>query len=725
MGWVTRSYDPRDTVSRFNGYTYTSDGLIATITNRRGQRVTMKYDALRRPIQIRDSLAGPDSIEVFRYSDPPSTVWFSDSNALVVNRYYINRTGTTDSAVTIFLDDSVNHAPIKYVRNYSWWSGQQTYDSITTNATGITFHPRRYYVSNNTGLLDSIRVGSQMIKLAHNSEQFNYQRTFPNNITATDSLSAAHLLVGTTYNLANTMLNRAYYYDSAGRVTQVVSNTASPQYVRQMGYDRLGNLNWDQQDTVTSTLQCLHYAPDYGCYSVTGTHEQHAYSYLYDATRNIVQQIDSTLNNTVTPLYVPGNRDSTWGSVTFHSDSDGNRVLKATPGDTIRYLWTARGALRKVMAPGDTIVYDYDAAGQLVRRSRHGAVDRHFLWDSELLLAELDGTANTRVAEYAYYPNSIDSPLAMSWGAPTDTTLQFFDLDVTGNVVGVFGTVLGSNLVFEGLQYNPGGSLETMTYNYNNDTTRLRWKGLLWEGDSTRLYYMRSRWYDPQSRRFLSEDPLSIAASLNAYVFGNSDPVNSSDPSGACPALDGGADSADGSYFTIGSIPFMCGGDGIWHARFQLPADTIWGTQNPITPLSPWETVPIIPLLPITAPELGIFVKKYASCGADYYGLTALAAGGAALTAPISMKPFSQGGSRGTSLASEALRKLFPGNMPVLTSDAGWGYRYAKRYWAPTLAKPLSFTRHVGALAGRWLGVAGLALDAYDGYKIMSCVVTQ
>ena len=61
----------------------------------------------------------------------------------------------------------------------------------------------------------------------------------------------------------------------------------------------------------------------------------------------------------------------------------------------------------------------------------------------------------------------------------------------------------------------------------------------------TSLYYMRARWYDPVTRRFISADPLGLTAGINQYAFAGGDPINGSDPSGM-DACDGGDD--DGDY---------------------------------------------------------------------------------------------------------------------------------------------------------------------------------
>jgi len=155
-----------------------------------------------------------------------------------------------------------------------------------------------------------------------------------------------------------------------------------------------------------------------------------------------------------------------------------------------------------VRAGGATITYAYNAYGQLVRRNGHG-VKRYFLWDQGQLLAELDSTATHRVGEYAYAPGT-DAPIALVTGSGT---VQQVVQDVNGNVIGLF---TGSSTITERETYAPWGTLETGALTTLADTNRLRWKGLVWEGDSTQLYYVRARRYDPVSRRFVSEDPLGI-----------------------------------------------------------------------------------------------------------------------------------------------------------------------------------------------------------------------
>lgn len=149
-------------------------------------------------------------------------------------------------------------------------------------------------------------------------------------------------------------------------------------------------------------------------------------------------------------------------------------------------------------------------------------------WDGQQLLAELDATEANRRSEYAYYPGT-DQPLAMLTGATTVTTVRYVQQDLSGNVIGL---QTGSNTVSAySLALRPWGEYAEWSAPVL-DTLRLRWKGLLYEGDSTKLMYVRARWYDPVIHRFISQDPIGLAGGINPYVFANNDPVNGSDPSG-------------------------------------------------------------------------------------------------------------------------------------------------------------------------------------------------
>jgi RHS repeat-associated protein len=109
----------------------------------------------------------------------------------------------------------------------------------------------------------------------------------------------------------------------------------------------------------------------------------------------------------------------------------------------------------------------------------------------------------------------------------TGATVEFFETDQRGNVIGL----INGSSVAQHLLFGPWGAIESQS-GRSLDETRLGWKGLMWEGGATGLYYVRARWYDPATRSFISEDPTGIAGGLYTYAFAGNDPVNGQDPTG-------------------------------------------------------------------------------------------------------------------------------------------------------------------------------------------------
>ena len=52
------------------------------------------------------------------------------------------------------------------------------------------------------------------------------------------------------------------------------------------------------------------------------------------------------------------------------------------------------------------------------------------------------------------------------------------------------------------------------------------------ENDGTGLYYYRARYYNPTLKRFISEDPLGLAAGLDSYAYVDGNPNDRKDPYG-------------------------------------------------------------------------------------------------------------------------------------------------------------------------------------------------
>jgi RHS repeat-associated protein len=196
-----------------------------------------------------------------------------------------------------------------------------------------------------------------------------------------------------------------------------------------------------------------------------------------------------------------------------------------------------------------------------VRRRTNGTVDRHFLWDGDNLLAELNGAATERIGEYVHW--GLDQPLAILTGAFTVGAVDYHVQDALGNVKLLFNQTPGAPIDFQ-TEYSDWGTPVNTTWGVI--ANRLLFKGMFYEGDSTKLYYARNRWYSPEFGGFMSEDPLSIGGGLNTYAFAGGDPINGSDPTGLIPKYVGGRAAG------ISEFSFLLGNLGRSFLRHDPPA---------------------------------------------------------------------------------------------------------------------------------------------------------
>lgn len=520
LGWKTREYDPADTLTRFLSFRHDRNGRLTSYTNRRGETVDLRYDRLGRVVSKRGTNVVADS---FAYSaDHRRLVGI---NAVSLDSIFLSSALFPDSVVTRLGGQRFR---LHYRANPTF-----QLDSIgIATASGITFANRRYYWNPAHEQLDSVRVGTALVKFTRTDDRWDDTTMFPGRIKRIDSYTSLHAPYQTKFDdpdhfpsSVEFSLWRGYATDSLGRIRHVVLLGNRHQ---EFAYDSLGRLTRQSFDQDGST-SCSAGNVTYG-YTCPATYDS-SRTATYDAAGNLLWLSSQIATRT----YDPGNRVSAVGNQWYEHDADGNirrRFDNVYPSilNDVRFVWSADGRLLSdsSASTGAAVQYDYNAFGQLVRKRRNGIVSRYFLWQGDQLLAELDSSATRRVAEYAYYPG-IDRPLALVTGAQSIAATRYFQQDALGNVIAIFGADGSLPL---SISYNPWFGTAESVAGALADTSRLRWKGLLWEDDVAQLYYVRNRWFDPGLGRFLSEDPIGLAGGLNLYTFADGDPVGGSDPYG-------------------------------------------------------------------------------------------------------------------------------------------------------------------------------------------------
>ncbi|MDH5668631.1 MAG: hypothetical protein OEY86_11520 [Nitrospira sp.] len=356
-----------------------------------------------------------------------------------------------------------------------------------------------------------------------------------------------------------------FRYDPASQVTNILHQiTASSTQINQADYvyngvgnrtsltDRRGPqaFGYDSLDRLTSASHPLLATPQ---------------AFTYDAVGN------RTTAGNVTNA---GNQLTADATHSYQYDDNGNltrKTLLAT-GNYTQYTYDAENRLTKVEdfaagnpTPAFTSTYRYDGLGRRIEKVANGQTKR-YVYDGEDILLEYDG-ANVLQARYTHGPG-IDEPIAVTKGGATffyhqDGLGSVTDLtDATGATAKSYAYDAYGNIL-----ESPGTLAQPYTYT-----------GREFDQESG-LYYYRARAYDSSIGRFLQEDPIGIAGSLNVYLYALANPLSFVDPDGLRATI-----TCIRCRGTAGPISCTVDEDGHPGQSFTTNAGNNQASQNPNDP---------------------------------------------------------------------------------------------------------------------------------------------
>jgi len=238
------------------------------------------------------------------------------------------------------------------------------------------------------------------------------------------------------------------------------------------------------------------------------------------ATEPLAQSIPA---EDVSYAYDAANRLLTAGTASYTYSPNGNRLSRTRPGESITYQWDADNRLTQVSSPGKTVDHFYDGLGNRIARRSGSATTRYVLdlnVDMSRVLAETDASGN--VTAWYVYGLGLISRIA------ADGSQRFYHFNNRGDTVALTD---GQGMVTDSYAYDEYGKLAGSTGSTPNPFKFVGQHGVMDEGDD--LYFMRARFYDAETGRFLSEDPLGFeGGDWNNYIYVKNDPVRNIDPSG-------------------------------------------------------------------------------------------------------------------------------------------------------------------------------------------------
>jgi RHS repeat-associated protein len=312
----------------------------------------------------------------------------------------------------------------------------------------------------------------------------------------------------------------SYAYDQVGNLTSAALPQASANFSYN-GRNQIASIN--RLNGVTSSFTYDDDARVLSLAHAKGASLIDTENYTYDLVGNRASHSTTIGQSPGTQSTVNqfGNANELilFGSLPNSYDANGNLVQDGTA----TYTWDGRNRLKSIVnTAGQTTAFTYDFAGNLIQQADSGAsltLTRAFLLDS--LTNIVYESASDGSSYDVLSGQSLDSHMAI---VQPGVTAQYGLNDAINSTVAVVdqnGGILSQFL------YEPyGKTTATGTYAF-------RYAGRL--PVSSGLYYNRARFYNSQTGRFISEDPIS--ADWNRYRYVGNSPTNRLDPTGLASAF--------------------------------------------------------------------------------------------------------------------------------------------------------------------------------------------
>jgi RHS repeat-associated protein len=309
-----------------------------------------------------------------------------------------------------------------------------------------------------------------------------------------------------------------FAYDTLNRVTGLSSQPASYSYQRgpagnlTQGTESNGrSVNWSYDGIYRLSSETI---------SLDPSHNNGSVSYGLDPVGNRLSENSSLA-------------DISSGSWNFNADDhlssetyDANGNVTSTGGKTFSY--NSQNQMVSMTASGTSASIAYDAFGNRVAKTLNGVTTRYLVDDLNptgfpQVFDELNGSTVTRTYTYGLQRISQEQVINNTW------TPSFYGYDGGGNVRQLTNS---AGAVTDSYEYDAFGNEFTVSGSTPNE---FMYRGEQYDSDLG-LYYLRARYYNPLTGRFVSRDPgsgeLTNPETLHKYLYADAEPVNGIDPTG-------------------------------------------------------------------------------------------------------------------------------------------------------------------------------------------------
>ena len=330
--------------------------------------------------------------------------------------------------------------------------------------------------------------------------------------------------------LGNTLRETRSYHADGQLISQTLAPASGPALARQ-------EFEWNAMGQLSAILDRVaptndrHFTYDLSGRLGSATEGAVKTAFEYDGGGNLL--VKGNVRYTYDGYCVRNGKASGQDVFAAEYDADGNTKTLVRNGAKRTFTYDAAGRLSST--EGVTCTYDYTGR-RLTKKVQNGPTTIYVSPQFEVVLFPSGQVQNTRYVTSAYglvgaittVEKNPTGPIETALGIPAPGT-SYFHSDHNGSVT--LQTSLKGEVITR-VQYDPYGK-PTVT---GADHIRHKFTGKEFDLE-TSLYYFESRYYDPETGRFLTADdqlggPEECRDVLNRYAYVINDPLNHTDPSG-------------------------------------------------------------------------------------------------------------------------------------------------------------------------------------------------
>jgi RHS repeat-associated protein len=535
-------------------FVYDASQDLSTITDPLQNTFTLGYDSEGRTISFEDAYQNTSH---FEYDNLNRLINLKDANGAVTEFFF-------DYAGNLILVIDANQHQMQYNWNYTTNTLQQCDGADRCETFNVDPLGNVISMVDGRGLTsaftyDGLNRLTEAQYNTSNRQGYNQTRTAytydgGNRLMSAQDGQGTSLVIDTvsaTYDGLDDLLTASYassalndtvtytYDNDQNRLTMTAANQAQTSY----GYDKDNHLTSESRGTqsvgieydsdgrytaitlpngvtVNYNLYDADSHPTSITYSSTGGGTLGNLTYGYDNDGR-VNSLGGSLAAVNMPSAMPtatydnGNQLAAWNGTAATTDNNGN--LLSDPSLNATYTWNERNQLSSASVGGVASTFTYDAIGRRVAQTA-GSLTTKYVYD---LLNVAQQQFSTGGVGDMLPGLGIDQNFARVDSSGTSAVLP----DVLGSTLGL---VNSSGAIGTGYGYGPFGQVTTSGA---SSTNPFQYTGR--EMDSTGLYFMRARYYNPVLQRFISQDPLGLSGGqVNFYAYVGNSPLNWTDPLG-------------------------------------------------------------------------------------------------------------------------------------------------------------------------------------------------